>query len=414
MEMLSGTVLNMPLYLNFANCRRFRKALFPPPASYIVDLLERGFHDAKDFILSNDLIQCDTCYNRTDLHDQPIYSKISPTLSPAITPSISPAGSYLNLATNKSNSETISKRQKQNKPNKIKDKLQVDINTSSSSVTNDLLKTRSATSQLSFNELLQEKLSNCSPDSANVSDSIVSRSANDLSPTGSEHRANEIVPPIKAPVIVIESADQDDQEESAELRADKSPTANNNNNINKQSSSSGLSSASRSSFAGSDELANKSGSISSSSSSNSNESSHKRTKPTAGGVGNMSASEKYLANRRSTIQDNSKSLLVLEDKFKLAPNPLPSCPPSPNLNRHCTECIKMRQEARMDLIEEEIRQEAEKYRQVQPAKEGGFTSKLINPIKWIRQLGIKSSYKFVPDDPLPSAQGQLNAPALAV
>lgn len=388
MEMLSGTVLNTPLYLNFANCRRFRKALFPPPASFIVDLLERGFHDAKDFILSNDLIQCNSCYDRTALHDQPIFSKFSPTISPSATPSISPAGSYLNLA---GTGEGTGKGKKRaDKSDKVK-----------KGITN--MNNRRATSQLSFSDLLNEKLSSYSPDSANeldVSDNTVSRSVSDISRPNGQDRASSPV----TPFIVIQAADQDADSDNQQQVAEATTIDNNNN----PSSSSGLSSVSCGSFAGSDELVGKKDQLSSSSSSSSgeNENPCKRVKP------NMSASERYLANRRNTIQDNSKQLSVLQDRFTLAPNPLPSCPPSPNLNRHCTECIRMRQEARMDLIEEEIKKEAEKYRQTQLIKEGGIRSKLRSPIKWIRQLGVKSSYKFVDD--LPSAGQKASPPVIAM
>lgn len=389
MEMLSGTVLNTPLYLNFANCRRFRKALFPPPASFIVDLLERGFHDAKDFILSNDLIQCNGCYDRTALRDQPIFSKVSPTISPSATPSISPACSYLNLAGTEA---TGNDKKRANKSGKVKVEKGI--------ANKSLLKTRS---QLSFSDLVNEKLSSYSPDSANeldISDNTVSRSVSDISRPKDQDRASSPV----TPFIVIQAADQD-AEGDIQQQATETTTSDNNNNL---SSSSGLSSVSCSSFAGSDELVDKRGQLSSSSSSSSgqNENPCKRVKP------NMSASERYLANRRNTIHDNSKQLLVLQDKFTLAPNPLPSCPPSPNLNRHCTECIRMRQEARMDLIEDEIKKEAEKYRQTQLLKEGGIRSKLKSPIKWIRQLGVKSSYKFVDD--LPSADQKTTPTVIAV
>lgn len=67
----------------------------------------------------------------------------------------------------------------------------------------------------------------------------------------------------------------------------------------------------------------------------------------------------------------------------------------------------------MDLIEEEIRREAEKYRQVQVNKEGSIKSKLTSPIKWFKQLGVKNSYKFVNELP-PTAAQQQRATATAM
>lgn len=180
----------MPLNINFANLRRISKALWPPTISTIVQLLERGYHDTKDFILTNDLIQCDDCYGKTDLQDSLIYQKLSPTLTPNASPAIS----------------------------------------------------RSA-------------------------------SINQFSPA-----------------------------------------------------------------------------------------------------------------RRRTIQAEN-SLLVVPDRFVQHQNP--SCPPSPNLNRHCKECLKMRQEARLDQVDEKLLAEADKWQDGEDSR-----NKSTSPFRWVRQLRRKTLYKL--------------------
>lgn len=113
------------------------------------------------------------------------------------------------------------------------------------------------------------------------------------------------------------------------------------------------------------------------------------------GSGCANPRKKPFLNRRNTLQAMSNAeLLVLEDKFSPAPEPLPSYPPSPNLNRHCTDCMRLRQEARLDNLEEEIRSEVEKYHVPEPPLKDGLKSRLGGPLRWIRQLGVKSSYKF--------------------
>lgn len=324
MELLSANILNTPLYLTFSNFRRFRKALFPPPASFIVDLLERGFHDTKDFILSNDLIQCDTCYGRTDIRDQPIYNKISPTITPSVTPSVSRSCSFTNLNNFKTSSKQTSGPLL--KPtNSTEGLLSANLDTEAN--------------QKSFSNQLHNKLRSFSPDS-NIS--CISSVSKD-SEAGRDSGLGT------APIIIVESSDE--------------------TNCKSDSGSDG-------------ESFSKSSSASSSSNTSYTDEQQKSEK----------VSPNRLALRRNTVQDNQ--LLVIKDKFKFASSSLPSCPPSPNLNRHCTECIRMRQEARMDLIEEEIRREAEKYRQVTRIKDNSFKSKLTSPLRWFRQIGVKSSYKF--------------------
>lgn len=295
LELLSGTVLNTPFYLNLANCRRFRKALFPPPADYIVNLLERGFHDTKDFILSNDLIQCDACYRKQGLSNQPLLNKVRPTITPQLSRNPSVHGGS---------------------PRALGGSL------------NSLV--------------LLEKLRNSSPDSAMDG---LDRAHSPVSPGTPPCEAQPSVPALSPPTIVVEeysSAGQLIKSDSLEDSAIESDSDSAN--------------------------------------SSPRETPREKFKP---------------ALRRNTLaQVGGESLLAIKDKFTLAPNPLPSCPPSPNLNRHCTECIRLRQEARNDLVEDEIRREAEKYRVIRAPKESKLKSTLASPIRWLRQVGVKSSYNF--------------------
>lgn len=317
MELLSGTVFNTPLYLNFANCRRFRKALFPPPADYIVDLLERGFHDAKDFILSNDLIQCNSCYGRTELHSQPIFAKPRPTLTPSVSPALSRVGSI--------------------KPGtKVPPVLTPPL--------------QAPATPRTFNSLLRERLERVgSPDSA------LGQSERDRAPSLESLHSGEPNTPSGAqasapqpPEIIIE--DTDKTEDSA-IESDSSWSDTGAKQVGPSKTS--------------------------------------------------TAETKFRPLlRRNTLaqlnKDNTDStLLAVEAKFKLAPNALPSCPPSPSLNRHCTECIRLRQEARMNQLEDEIKLEVDKYRSIRRApRESKFKAFITGPIKWLRQIGTKTSYEF--------------------
>lgn len=309
MELLSGTVLNTPLYLNLANCRRFRKALFPPPASFIVDLLERGFQDARDFILSNDLIQCDFCHSTTAQHLQPIYAKLSPT----ITPSISPAHSIsckLNEISTHSDQHKAKFNSNEKKAN-LNNQLRVDNNKSG---------------QL-FHNLLREKLNSYSSSTLG---------------SCSEHSS---------------SSHDESQADRAELAKMKLEEDNNNNNNNLcVMPTIRLESAP-------DEPQQQ-----------------------------QAASRKFLS-RRNTEQHLQVGATM--DKFAQVANPLPSFPPSPNLNRHCSECIRMRQEARLALVSEDVQREVHKYHSVEEQKKAdSFKQRRFYLPRWLRQLGSRSSYKF--------------------
>lgn len=234
MELLHVKLIGLPLNITLNNFRRVGKALFPPNITFMIELLERGYHDAKDFLLSYDLIQCDTCYNKTDLQSKPIFKQLSPTITPSVSPAISRTCSFRDLA-------------------------------------------------------------NMSP-----------------------------------PIELIEPVEPIESIEPIEL-----------------------------------------------------------------------------------VVEQKNNFLTVQDKFIPHQSPLPSCPPSPNLNRHCSECLRMRQEARQDTLDEELKIEAEKWRSDSEREialeTGGFRNKLASPFRWIRQLGKKTSYKF--DEQ--SNQQQLQLPAMA-
>lgn len=348
MELLSGTVLNTPLYWNFANMRRFGRALFPPAASFIVDLLERGFHDTKEFILSNDLIQCEPCYSRTSLAD-----RASPMLTPSASPALSRAGSFRALDGDENNNNNNNTFQRTETP-----------------TTNDK----------SFGALVSEKLLRISSSESN-SDTELTQQEN--------------------PVILVNDT-------SLMLLDSNSTTTTSSSRSSEDTRSSSACSAAESD--GSDgtqtgqqrRLVCRIGSPAATN--------NKRAVPKQQQVPNSAGArrrntlhfiheQRQQADNKSSSSSSSRSapaLLVMEDKFTLAPSPLPSCPPSPNLNRHCTECIRLRQEARVDAVEREIRGVAEQYvgPQVQAAKVGGLRSKISSPLRWLKMLGTKSSYKL--------------------
>lgn len=316
-DLLSGTVLNTPLYFTFANFKRGRRALFPPPASYILNLLECGFHDTKIFILDNDLIQCDNCWIKSDkaLH--------SHTISPCISPALSRANSSLNLNELHLNDGPKDKYKNQQ------------------FLGQELLYS-SPGSQLSFNHLLKQKLKSFTDSSEHIQDL----------------NNNNV-----APSIVVEDADSmlnksDDESNSI------SPSSSPSSSFKQKQSPPGE---------------------------------KEPSKPRANSDRELSqqqlAARKALQNRRSTLASLNTNELAA-DKFKRAPDLLPSCPPSPNLNRHCMECARLRIEARNDGVEATIKLEAEKYTSSAPPIKDNLRTRLTSPLRWIKQIGVKNSYKF--------------------
>lgn len=285
---------NTPLYLSIRNCRRFARALSPPPASFIVQLLERGFHDSKQFILSNDLIQCQKCYQSTRPEELPIFNLLTPTISPAI----SRVSSYEDL------SKSLEGRQRDQQCSSTKATRQPQTSPIETDLNNNL--------------------------GSNAPEIVL----NDISETSNEN-----------------DNDNDSNNLNSQLRA----AANQMAQVSQQ---------------------------------------RRFTLPS-----NV-PSEKFLQRRQSSANPSQTtggaSTGSDGDKFTLAPVPLPSCPPSPNLNRHCVECIRVRQEARMDNLEERVMQEASKFVNETTSKSGRpKTRKLLpSPLKWIKQLQNKKSYAF--------------------
>lgn len=353
-EILSGRVMNTPVYLNFGNCMRFKKALFPPPAKFTISLLELGFQDTKKFLLEMDLIQCDKCYNKLDPKDRKIYSTISPTLTPSVSPAVSRRASFTNL-----NSEWLRNCGSKRKKSHLKPLKDANNNLDSSNSCKQLSMTQAQGAN--FASLLCEKLQrSCSPDSL-VSSSCASYETVEGRQNEDDNNNNSNT--LVAPTIIVEEAN------STGLSTDKS-----------------LSCSSLSPF---------SSQLSTSSAKKPKHEQQAQTRP----IG----SEKFLAAKRASqaqIQGlPSERLSAVRDKFTLAPNPLPSCPPSPNLNRHCTECIRLRQQARLDQINESILEVAEDHLDKAEVNGKKLKSKLTSPIKWIRQLRVKSSYNFERTNP---------------
>lgn len=274
-KLLSRSVVNMPLYLNCSNLRRGKKALTPLPAAQIMHLLECGFQDTKSFILTNDLIQCDRCFNETDPRDQPVYSK----LSPCITPALSPINHRRMLPKKRESKKSLSPSSKRNTNN--------------------------------FNRLLREKLG--SPGAHRLED------------------GDNGVRNMDAPRITIDPAESLSEERRLSLRTSVNLGASN-------------------------------------------------------GATKIKSRE---ITRRNSCPKQSTTIV---DRFKGSLEPLPSCPPSPNLNRHCPDCIRMRHDARVDLLEESVRAEAEKY----VVWEKPSKNKLANPLRWFKQLRTKNSYNLEP------------------
>lgn len=396
-EMLSGTVLNTPLYFTFANFRRGKKALFPPPASYILQLLELGFQDTKRFILDNDLIQCDSCWNKTDFTERQIYQQISPS----ITPAISRANSRLNLNElhlSSSNNNNYNSNDENNNNNQFFERSPAKKSNNFLYAEND--DNNNNCKRSSFNRLLSSKLKSYTKSKPKEEEEEDNNNKCKRKHCEHDDDFNNNNVCLAAPIIVIE--------DSANCSANSRSGLTSDNNSRQMSPTSAKTS---SPYASTPSPTFESFKLEGSAEEGAKESQNNLSADKDSGleepinelVGEraapkISVGQKAFQARRNTLLnlDNNdlNNLLVLKDKFTLAAEPLPSCPPSPNLNRHCTKCMTMRQEARMDLLEEEIRIEAEKYKPQKEYKDGGLKNKIINPIRWIKQLGVKTSYKF--------------------
>lgn len=368
LETLSWKVFNTPVYVNLGNIKRMGRALWPPQPSFVVDLLQQGFHNAKQFILDNDLIQCDACYGKLDWRRD---VRPLPALSPIATPALSRANSRLDLARASSTlllSSSAMQQQQQQASNHL----------------------AGAKSSCDVNEAFQRQL-------CERLDAVAADENNNAA-------CDNIIAHINAPKIVVQN---DEAASSSSISASSSSSSS-----AKSSQSASLRRRSQTC----DDLSDTKrvmGGVAT------HEPRRKLSRPTGP---QTTTSEKFMA-RRGTLQyeplEINTLLGVAQDRFTLAPSPLPSCPPSPNLNRHCSECLRLRQEARVDRLEEDILREVEKV--VKPAQEQNdapnndaqahspkqsakrtLRRKLASPIKWVnKQLRTKPShsYTFVsPDD----------------
>lgn len=457
-EFRSVCLMGMPLMLNWKNLRRGRRALWPPPPSYIIELLERGFHDAKNFILSNDLIQCNSCFKSTEPQLQPIYSKLTPTISPAASPAISRAGSHMNLAdltrsasfrrrkeAARETEATIRQLEQMLEANKAGDAPPSLFgrrrSKSGKQITLEALarlpqqagEAEEAKASKSFARRLRDKFARSSPskkptgsDGAKSSCGSSERGVD----SGEEGRSQTASASLVMPTIVVDEeqrAAADDDEDAGRATASPAPAAERESAAELASLSSALGSRPSSS----------SSSASPSPSSGASESGDSAVgglrssgtgKPVAAPanttrrMSNQSPSDKFLASRKMSLAASKAELQeqqelngtnsLLPDRFAFAPSQLPSCPPSPNLNRHCGECIRLRQQARLDEIDPAIKLEAERYGSMEskdPEKEfGSLRQRLFG---WFRgQFGAaKYSYELNEDE----LEAELVRPALA-
>ena len=368
-EMFRGNFQGMPFYLNWKNTVRAKRALWPPPPSYITQLLERGFHDAKQFILDNDLIQCNKCFGRLEQAHQPIYTRLKrPNGSRRASPAISRATSFIDLARLEAGQERAS--------GPVEARARSHSTSSSDEATNlsgaDSPNT-SASSGVSSNSTKQDSDLGGRSFGASLQARLISLVNSSKPARAKKEEAEEknSEAPLACPTIVIQDEDSSAEKEEA------SPIVS-ETQVHK------LMRAGARQRRGSlpPSLNKTTGS------------------PLDSFVRRMSTTPEALEcaeSSESTPLGQGTSLLA--DKFAMAPSPLPSCPPSPRLNRHCDECLLLRQQARVDLISEQIREQAELYRSPSPAGPdpekkfaslaagGGFKAKMT---RWMRSLSGQS------------------------
>lgn len=375
-DFLTAKIRKMPVNLNWGNMKRLHTALFPPPSHVLFALIDRGYHDTKQFILDNDLIQCDKCYRSMCREQQPLYSKITPTISPAITPrSLSPAHSSDELTST-------------DRKNQLPLTLSTDGHLSASNIvgyTSDR-RPKMTKQDRDFGSLLKDRLDRYSPESA-LGNSVesIDKSAHDTA----------------SPCIVVSGEEglstgqrvggtsdsgasdgpADDQATGADIDKHARVMRDTSELFGKKKKKKRLTIL------------------------------KKRTSLTE--ITPPMKSD-YLTKRRQTVailaeargdtsDFESESSSVHTDKFKPPSSPLPSCPPSPSLQRRCAECSRLRQQARADGVGEVLKEEIEKYRKASeaPASDSRL-ERGSSPWRWIRQIGLLRSYSF--DGPAEAAR----------
>lgn len=443
-DAMKASLQGMSVNLTWKNFRRGARALWPPPASFIIQLLERGFHDTKEFILSNDLIQCDRCFKATERELQPIYSRITPTISPAASPNVSRAPSFLNLSdlhrgTSSGGSFKLRLSKRRSKTSKSPTSKQTDDENwqppalppvrikehrrqpVSGFETNrdksgkriprkalERLRLEAEENQLQeqqrsqglpnnhqsgFAQKLREKLQKVAAAKSATPEKPPKGNNNEYTTTTGQPQEAPMMPTIVVDEPAIQSQATELEAEIKPAEEQESPVSI----LDAMDSRNEETSRKESQVA---QVKLRTGSLSSSASSNDSA----VVLETPGSVGVMfgSPAEKFLAGSKQRTQsislaNGASSLLTpTSDRFSSAPSPLPSCPPSPNLNRHCTECIRLRQQARTDGLDESIREAAQLYSSVKSREpEREFNSIKWKLACWLRQIGTpKYSYSF--------------------
>ncbi|KAG9509158.1 Patatin-like phospholipase domain-containing protein 2 [Fragariocoptes setiger] len=335
MTMMSGKVQNMPIYFNFLNLARGRRALFPPPADYILKLIETGYRDTKHFILKSDLIKCDKCYQRLGCLGPDM---ISPSISPALSRAPSMCSLSDKIIYQPSKHHTAFRGMTDEELEKGLSKLTVatcrasspksQLETTAKNLLAPLFKSPSNNKQVVPKEVPE------------IEFEIIA----DEEKTAPDHTTNASI----INEVIITTTEYDEQQQVLEKQCDDDN--NGYDNINSNNNNLIVVTAD--------------------------------------------------SNDAKKTSFNLSDQLTLPEKFTRAPN---SCPPSPQLNRHCAECIRMRHEARLDTMEEDdLMQEIQCYLPPHEAHSDNFGAKLLAPFRWIRSLGTKSSYKLVTVEPVVS------------
>lgn len=433
-DFMSGSLMGMPMNFTWKNMQRVRRALWPPPASYIIELLERGFHDAKNFILTNDLIQCNSCFKATELELQPVFARAAPTISPAASPSVSRASSYMNLA-DLQRSGSFRRRDVEPDPITAATIRQLEgmLSADQKGLPSVFEARRSKSGkQITLAALGQPERRPAGHRRPSFAGRLRKRFGR---PAKAPPAAAGLVPtivvdqpaPAPAPAgLTIEEIMKKQEEDSAGPTQLVGPKEG---SLSRASSRSASSAGSQNDHDDRHEHEHEHEHNENQSDADDQSDGDQSGDSAIGGLrrelasplsrpASQSPAEKYLASRKMSLVASQLDLQRQEarnelspDRFAFAPSQLPSCPPSPNLNRHCSECIRMRQLARMDEIDQLIKCEAQKYGSLvsrDPEKEfNGIRYKLVS---WFRQLATPR-YSYDMRDPLVAAGGPQAAPA---
>lgn len=340
LEVLKGKFGGMSFYFNLANFSRAKRALFPPTPQFTLDLIDRGFQDTKNFILSNDLIKCESCY-KSSLNNLPVL----PTITPAASPMISRSNSYRKLS---------------------------DITSNATQCTD------SSTTQLFLSPMGHKPLTTIR------SESDLNNNNNNKEKSGQEQQRVLLEISKKLEVELNKISNNNTTMPSIVITTDL------NNDVDNQTKDTDSTDSGESS-SGIDD----------------GESSPTTSVDSVGGTDNPGTKQK-LKSRRKSLSNTFKSLaggasnkkenpfdlsnnLVMPEKFTMALN---SCPPSPCLRRNCQDCLRLRQEARMDHVEDVMKAELDKIFASTTQSRQKRSGRITRSIKWVRQLRMTTTYKL--------------------